>query len=115
MKRELGLKGEGIASDYLKKEGYKVITRNFHTRYGEIDIICEKASTLVFVEVKTRRSTVYGMPEEAITPRKIEHLKKAALIYLEQEKRFYKELRFDVVGILIKGQDIKINHITNAF
>lgn len=115
MRRELGLKGESIAENYLKKKGYKIIKRNFHTRYGEIDIICEKNDTLIFVEVKTRRSITYGTPEEAITLRKIEHLKKAALIYTEQAKRFYKELRFDVIGIMIQGQDIEINHVKNAF
>lgn len=115
MRRELGLKGEAIAEKYLKKKGYKIIKRNFHTRYGEIDIICEENDALIFVEVKTRRSITYGKPEEAITLRKIEHLKKAALIYTGQTKRFYKELRFDVIGIIINGEDIEINHVKNAF
>ncbi|HZK43798.1 MAG TPA: YraN family protein [Syntrophomonadaceae bacterium] len=115
MKRKLGIKGEDMATEYLKKKGYKIITRNFYTRYGEIDIICEKAGALVFVEVKTRRSTTYGTPEEAMTARKIEHFKKAALIYLDKEKRFFKELQFDFIGILIQAGDIEINHITNAF
>lgn len=115
MRRELGLKGEAIAENYLKKKGYKIITRNFHTRYGEIDIICEKNNTLIFVEVKTRRSSTYGTPEEAITFRKMEHLKKAAFIYMEQVKTFYKELRFDVIGIIIQGENTEINHIKNAF
>lgn len=115
MRKAIGKKGENIATKYLINQGYKIIRRNFHTRYGEIDIICEKAGVLVFVEVKARRNTNYGTPEEAITPQKIEHLKKAALIYLEKENRFYKQLRFDVIGILMQGEDISINHIKDAF
>ncbi len=115
MKRALGLKGETIAANYLKKHGYQIMARNFYTRYGELDIICKKGQALIFVEVKTRRSASYGTPEEAVTPRKIEHLKKAAYIYLEQHQEFFKELRFDVIGILMQGDNIKINHINNAF
>ncbi len=115
MRKSLGKNGEEIATKYLLDQGYKIKKRNFHTSYGEIDIICEKAGSLVFVEVKTRRSTTYGTPEEAVTPNKIQHLRKAVFIYLEKEKKYYKELRFDVIGILIQGDDISINHIEGAF
>lgn len=115
MKRELGRKGENIAADYLKKQGYEIMERNYHTRYGEIDIVCKNNHSLIFVEVKTRRNTTYGTPEEAVTPRKIEHLKKAAYVYLQGQDKYYKELRFDVIGILLQGKDMNINHIKNAF
>ncbi len=115
MKKTLGKKGEDIARKYLVKKGYKIITSNYYTRYGEIDIICEKEKELIFVEVKTRRNTNYGSPEEAITKQKIAHLRKAALIYLDKEGKNYKGLRFDVIGILWQGEDISINHIEAAF
>ncbi|WP_276661388.1 YraN family protein, partial [Syntrophomonas wolfei] len=63
MNRELGLWGEELAAQYLGKKGYKILERNFYTRYGELDLVCEKDDNIVFVEVKTRRSTRFGSPE----------------------------------------------------
>jgi len=70
---------------------------------------------LVFVEVKTRKSTKFGSPEEAITRKKINHLRQAALIYLKTVERPYQEIRFDVIAILIDGNKKTINHIEQAF
>jgi putative endonuclease len=115
MKRELGARGENMAVQYLIKNGYHIIARNYFTRYGELDIICEKNNIIIFTEVKTRTSTRYGLPQEAVTNKKIEHLKKAALIYLNSFNKRYKEIRFDVIAILINGQKYEINHIKGAF
>ena len=115
MKRKLGLWGEGIAARYLQDKGYKILDRNYYTRNGELDIICEKGSKIVFVEVKTRKSTRFGSPEEAITRKKINHLRQAALIYLNSVEHPYKEIRFDVITILIEGNKEVINHIEQAF
>lgn len=113
--RELGRQGEEKAAAYLKKRGYKILAQNYHTRYGELDIVCKTGDNLVFVEVKTRRGTNYGSPEEAITAKKMEHLRKAAAVYLESVKPGFKELRFDVVAILIENEKEQINHIKYAF
>jgi len=115
MNRKLGDQGEEIAARYLLERGYKILDRNFHTRYGELDIICKEKKAIVFVEVKTRRSTKYGFPEEAVTRKKIEHLKKAALIYLSSNNGFFKEMRFDVITVLMNNEGQKLNHIKNAF
>ncbi|HHV17121.1 MAG TPA: YraN family protein [Gelria sp.] len=115
MKRKLGIWGEGIAARYLQDKGYKILDRNYYTRNGELDIICEKDGKLVFVEVKTRKSTKFGSPEEAITRKKINHLRQAALIYLKTVERPYQEIRFDVIAILIDGNKKTINHIEQAF
>lgn len=115
MKRKLGIWGEGIAARYLQDKGYKILDRNYYTRNGELDIICEKDGKLVFVEVKTRKSTKFGSPEEAITRKKINHLRQAALIYLKTVERPYQEIRFDVIAILIDGNEKTINHIEQAF
>jgi putative endonuclease len=115
MKRELGIRGEEMAATYLTKNGYHIIARNYYTRYGELDIICEKNNTIIFTEVKTRTSTRYGLPQEAVTVTKIEHLKKAALIYLNSLNKRYKEIRFDVIAILINRENNEINHIKGAF
>ncbi|WP_296863889.1 YraN family protein [Thermosyntropha sp.] len=115
MKRELGKLGENLAVEYLKKHGYKILGCNYYTRYGEIDIICAKKDVLIFVEVKTRRSLKYGEPEEAVTWRKINHIRRAAGIYLSQTDVFYKEIRFDVISILINEEGVSLSHIKEAF
>lgn len=115
MKKELGKLGENLAADYLIQKGYKILARNYYTRYGEIDIICKKDDILVLVEVKTRQNLNYGEPEESVTGRKISHIRKAATIYLSQADVFYDEIRFDVISILIKEKQHEIKHIKNAF
>ncbi|MGI5920867.1 MAG: YraN family protein [Syntrophomonadaceae bacterium] len=115
MNRQLGLEGEKIAAQYLLDNGYRIIERNYYTRYGELDIICERDKMIIFVEVKTRKSTKYGLPQEAITPKKIEHLKKAAITYLKSCTKHYQGIRFDVIAILITTNNQEINHIIEAF
>jgi len=113
--RELGRLGEERAADYLRKRGYHILARNYYTRYGELDIICKKGGELVFVEVKTRRGPSHGWPEEAITPRKIEHLRTAAAVYLDTVGPSFRGIRFDVITILLEDDKGRINHIEYAF
>ena len=115
MRRELGQQGEEIAVHYLQKEGYRILTRNFRTRDGELDIICRKDDVLIFVEVKTRRSELFGSAEEAITPKKIEHIRRVALHYLTNHQTQHKEIRFDVITILMVNHEPRLNHIQAAF
>lgn len=115
MRRQLGQQGEEIAVRYLQKESYRIIARNFRTRYGELDIICLKNDVLVFVEVKTRRSKIYGSAEEALTNQKIEHIRKVALQYLADNHTKHKEIRFDVIAILMINNEPRLNHIEAAF
>ncbi len=115
MNIELGKQGEEIAAKYLQQEGYKIISRNYRSRYGELDIICTHNQTMVFVEVKTRKSTNFGSPEESITRSKKEHIRKVALIYLESNPQPFREIRFDVIGILVEGKSHRINHLRAAF
>lgn len=79
-----GNKGEDIACWYLKKQGYKILERNYRIRGGEIDIVARDKDFLVFVEVKTRYSHEYGSPAEAMTPWKIKYLLKTARFYLQK-------------------------------
>jgi len=115
MRKALGQRGEEIAVQYLQNRGYRILGRNFRTRYGELDVICMKKDVLVFVEVKTRRSLAYGTAEEALTPAKIEHIRKVALHYLNAHPVKHKEIRFDVITILMTNDEPKLNHITAAF
>ncbi len=115
MKIALGRQGEDIAAAYLQQQGYEILTRNYRCRYGELDIICRKGGLLVFVEVKTRRSDLFGSPEEAITRSKIGHIKKVALHYLNEHQTKHRETRFDVVTIMMRSSQPDINHIEAAF
>ena len=113
-KRQLfGKAGESLAANYLKKNGYTIITTNHRTKLGEIDIIAEEADAIVFIEVKARNTQAYGSPKSAITSRKKHQLSKAALMYLKKEKLTLKKARFDVVTIDTQKNRIEI--VKNAF
>ncbi|MCX8095219.1 MAG: YraN family protein [Caldisericia bacterium] len=115
MKRKiLGNLGEEIASEYLKNKGYKIICKNYRTRFGEIDLISEKDNEIIFIEVRTKSSSNLLLPEESITKKKIYNYKKLALEYLLSTQKKYKNIKFDFIGIEYKSENnFKINHIKN--
>lgn len=96
--KEIGDRGEDQAEDVLKKEGYRIINRNFRTRFGELDIIAKDGETMVFVEVKKKSSDMYGSAAEMVTPGKIWKITKMANSYI-QETRYPGDWRIDVVAI----------------
>jgi putative endonuclease len=83
-RRQLGASGERVAANWLEARGYRILARNWRCPYGELDLIAEQDGELVFVEVKTRRGTSHGAPEEAITPAKRARLVAAAQSYLAE-------------------------------
>lgn len=93
---KLGWRGEAAARAWLERQGWIFVERNFRTRYGEIDLIMRDRETLVFVEVKTRRSRTFGAPEESITDQKLERLQAAAEAYLAKHP-WLGPMRFDLV------------------
>lgn len=107
-----GKMGEDAVCEYLKNSGYDVIERNFHSRYGEIDIIAKTGKCIVFVEVKTRKGISYGTPAEFVTPAKIKKIIKTAMVYLKNEEV---EMRFDIAEVYTKNGRCEINYIENAF
>lgn len=109
--RSSGFDAEKVAEQYLKKRGYKLISSNFHSRFGEIDIIMLDKKQLVFVEVKARSSTTFGTPAEFITYSKLSKLQKTAQFFLVQNPK-YKDFRFDAVEIYLETP-VRINHIEN--
>jgi len=110
--RQFGDMGEEIACKYLIDNGYKILDRNVHySRFCELDIVAQYKNTLVFVEVKTRKSDTFGTPMEAITKTKYENIKKGALNYLLEHPS--KNYRIDVIGITLKP-DLKIEHLQNV-
>jgi putative endonuclease len=95
----LGRRGEQMAAQALRERGYHIIEHNFRCRYGEIDLIAEEQNDLVFVEVKTRRGTAFGQPEEAVTRAKRRKLAEVASYYLETRNAGDRSWRIDVVAI----------------
>lgn len=113
---DLGNLGENLAIEYLQKRNYEILDRNYHCRFGEIDIICRKDNVIIFAEVKTRKNNFFISPLEAVNQKKIEKIILTAQDYISLN--YHKDLsyRFDVLDIIIKkGMDIKISHIKGAF
>lgn len=107
----IGRIGEEAAAGMLEAEGYRILERNYMSPEGEIDIIAEKDADIVFIEVKARRGLLYGRPCEAVSARKRQRLKSAAVCYLRERtpgERIYGRMRFDVVEVVV-------NHIMDAF
>ena len=96
----VGQWGEAIAAQYLEEQGCEVLDRNVRTPYGELDLVIRQGEQIVFVEVKTRRSTSFGMPEAAVDRRKQEHLLASAQHYLQSRQDLPPDWRVDVVAIL---------------
>jgi len=94
----IGKEGESLAVDFLKRKGYEILEQNYKTPIGEIDIIARK-NTLCFVEVKTRKDSEYGWGEESVDYRKKNRLRKAAMIFLNEEGIDEEDIRFDVISI----------------
>jgi len=108
-----GQAGEEKACKYLKKDGYKIIEKNFGCKYGEIDIIAKDKDVLCFIEVKSRTSTYYGLPEEFVDKRKQQKLIKTSLVYTISKINKETDKRFDVVSVDLNSG--KCRNIKNAF
>ena len=113
--RAAGARGEDLALRLLESKGYALVERNYRTRHGELDLILRDGPTLVFVEVKLRRSTGFGDPAEAVTPRKQSTIRSVAEQYLQENPPSFETVRFDVVGILVDRGRPRARHIKDAF
>ena len=102
----LGKWGEEQAVEYLRKQGLKILARNYRAPVGEIDIIASNRKELLFVEVKTRRGTAFGLPQDAVGIRKQQQIIRTAQWYLQRAKIGTLQPRFDVVAILCKSDEI---------
>ncbi len=110
--RSVGDVGEGIAEKYLIAKGARILARNYAIRGGEIDLIAELDDTILFVEVKLRRSDAFGSAYEAIPPAKQRHICHAARVYLQKNRLTDRFARFDAILILPGGT---VDHIERAF
>ncbi len=112
-----GVRGEKIAVKFLKKNGYKVLRRNYFTKFGEIDVIGYDHGTISFIEVKTRLSESFGPPELAVTQAKKNHIIKTAQKYITENKLEEVCCRFDVVSVRLSndGKSQEVSLLKNAF
>jgi putative endonuclease len=116
--QHLGRLGERLAGDHLSRLGYRVLARNHHTRWGELDLVLTDGETLVFCEVKTRRLGS-GEPFDNLHTAKREQVRRMAAAWLAEvtERPWYAELRFDAIGVLVDDRDqlVRLDHLRGAF
>lgn len=114
---EIGKQSEQLASEYLIKNGLTIIEKNFHCRFGEIDIIAKDSQTIIFIEVKYRSDVNYGGAISAVSASKQEKIKKSARIYLQQQalNEYNTACRFDVIAMQGQLNSPEITWLTNAF
>ncbi|MBS3732898.1 MAG: YraN family protein [Desulfobacterales bacterium] len=113
--RQFGQLGESLAVRHLKKNGYRILARNYRNRFGEIDIIARHGKTLVFVEVKARASKNYGPSKAAVDRAKQKKISMVALGYLKQTRNTGAKARFDVVCVDAGTDQPRVEIIPNAF
>ena len=113
--KEKGDKGELIASDFLTGQGYRILDRNFQTKFGELDLIAMDGDCLCFIEVKLRDNVESGYPFEFVTLAKQRKISRVAEFYLMKTDAKYAHARFDVVSIVNSGQESQIDLIKDAF
>lgn len=113
---ELGKVGENLTAKYLYQKGFKIIAKNFHACYGELDVVATNNNLILFVEVKTRKPASLTRPSEAVLISKIHKILKTAAVFLEKNSKLkVLQPRFDVAEVWISGNYSKLNYIENAF
>ena len=112
---DFGMRGENLAQEYLREKGYIILETNYRVSNAEVDIVAKYNKIIVFVEVKTRRQTIYGNPEIAVNREKRNNMKRVARSYIGLH-RIKGEVRFDIVSIIIdKNSEVEITHFEDAF
>jgi putative endonuclease len=115
-RRRQGYHYETLAAEHLEKKGYRILERNLHVGRYEVDLIARDEETLVFVEVKGRRTSTFGRPLEAVDRKKRARLARAAAFYLTSRYDTNKPCRFDVVSVIISDRGkVRVDHVENAF
>jgi len=111
----LGMEGQQLAEAHLHEKNYRILARNYRINSGEIDLIAQHNTTLVFIEVKTRQSTHYGTGRESVTPHKQRQIIRTALHYATRHQLTESDMRFDVIEVTIQQEKKHLEHIENAF
>ena len=114
-RQAFGELGERIAERWLRRTGWRVIQRRFRSGHRDIDLVMQCEGMIVFVEVKARRGDQFGQPVEAVNWRKQKELAKSAQIWIDRHGRPDEAYRFDVVGVLVSGERVRVRHVEDAF
>ncbi|MDD5668519.1 MAG: YraN family protein [Candidatus Omnitrophica bacterium] len=114
-KKETGRTGEDAAAEFISRNGYSILARNYRRKSGEIDIVAREGTTVCFLEVKTRHSRLFGEPEESVSRVKQKQISRTALYFLKEHNLMDTNARFDVVSILFENQSPRVTLIKNAF
>ena len=111
---ELGKLGEELAVEFLRKEGYRILETNWTFQKAEIDILAQKENTLAVIEVKTRSSLDFGLPQDFVKPKKIQLLVKAVDAFVS-ERDLDIQVRFDIIAVHKEDKSFVIEHLIDAF
>ncbi len=115
-RKQLGKDSEQLARKFLERQGYRLVQSNFHSKWGEIDLIMRKGQELLFVEVRSKSNFRYGQPAETVNDTKQEKIRKTAQLYLYQHQEFGQcDCRFDVIAIAWQNGLAKIEWLADAF
>jgi putative endonuclease len=107
--------GERIAERWLRRQGWRVINRRFRNGHRDIDLVVEQDRTIAFVEVKARRGEDFGGPVAAVNWRKQRELSRSAQVWIDRHGQSAETYRFDVVGVLVNGERVRVRHVADAF
>ncbi|MFE3171761.1 YraN family protein [Amycolatopsis sp. NPDC059090] len=115
-RRTFGRWGEDLAARHLQAAGMVLLSRNWHCREGELDLVLSEGDRVIFCEVKTRSSTEYGTPAESVTPEKIDRVHRAAMRWLKEHRVGWCRIRYDVVTVYAPdGEEPVVRHLVGAF
>jgi putative endonuclease len=114
-RQDFGELGERIAERWLRRQGWRVVQRRFRSGHRDIDLVVEQGDLVVFVEVKARRGAEFGDPVEAVNWSKQRQLVRSASVWIDRHGRPSESYRFDVVGVLVEGERVRVRHVANAF
>ena len=114
-RQALGELGELVAARWLCRRGWRIVQRRFRSGRRDIDLVAEREGTIAFVEVKARRSGGFGGPVEAVGWKKQRELGRSAAVWIDRHGREGECYRFDVIGVLLAGETVRVRHVENAF
>lgn len=114
-RQAFGELGERIAERWLRRRGWRIVQRRFRSGHRDIDLVVERDGTVAFVEVKARKGAGFGGPVQAVNHRKRKQLERSAMVWIHRHGREAESYRFDVVGVLLDGAEVRICHVENAF
>lgn len=114
-RQALGLLGERIAARWLRRQGWDIVAHRFRSGRRDIDLIVRREALVAFVEVKARRGEAFGSPVEAVDARKRRELSRSAQVWVDRHGASGLAYRFDVFGVLLVGEAVRIRHVPDAF